>query len=272
MKEIPTALCGFKDHLIVGMAGAVRVYDSGKKQLLRKCESRDLPSTVLRIVARGNRLFAADQSESVFMLRFDAAANVISAFADDTTPRWTTCIDAVDADTAVGGDKFGNLFVLRLPSDVSKDVEADASIARFRYDNSHLHGCPHKMYCLAAFHCGEVVTSVQRAALQTGGTEAVIYSGILGTVGALVPFTTRDDVDFFTHLEMYVRQEAHSVVGRDHLMYRSYYVPVKDVIDGDLCECFNILDPAKQKQIADELERTPGEVTKKLEDMRNRLM
>jgi splicing factor 3B subunit 3 len=32
----------------------------------------------------------------------------------------------------------------------------------------------------------------------------------------------------------YVRQEAHSVVGRDHLMYRSYYVPVKDVIDGDL--------------------------------------
>jgi hypothetical protein len=38
------------------------------------------------------------------------------------------------------------------------------------------------------------------------------------------------------------------------------------------CECFNILDPAKQKQIADELERTPGEVAKKLEDMRNRLM
>jgi splicing factor 3B subunit 3 len=92
MKEIPTALCGFKDHLIVGMAGAVRVYDWGRKQLLRKCESRDLPSTVLRIVARGSRLFAADQSESVFLLRFDAAANVISAFADDTTPRWTTCV------------------------------------------------------------------------------------------------------------------------------------------------------------------------------------
>ncbi len=92
MKEIPTALCGFKEHLIVGMAGAVRVYDWGRKQLLRKCESRDLPSTVLRIVARGSRLFAADQSESVFLLRFDAAANVISAFADDTTPRWTTCV------------------------------------------------------------------------------------------------------------------------------------------------------------------------------------
>jgi hypothetical protein len=40
--------------------------------------------------------------------------------------------------------------------------------------------------------------------LQSGGTEAVVYSGILGTVGALVPFTTRDEVDFFTHLEMCV--------------------------------------------------------------------
>ena len=29
--------------------------------------------------------------------------------------------------------QFGNLFVLRLPSEVSKDVEADASVARFRY-------------------------------------------------------------------------------------------------------------------------------------------
>ena len=66
------------------------------------------------------------------------------------------------------------------------------------------------MDCLAAFHCGEVVTSVQRAALQAGGTEAVVYGGILGTVGALVPFTTRDDVDFFTHLEMCVSSLPHT--------------------------------------------------------------
>ncbi len=78
---------------------------------------------------------------------------------------------------------------------------------------------------------------------------------MLGTIGALVPFVTRDDVDFFTHLEMYMRQEALFLSGRDHLMYRSYYSPVKDVIDGDLCECYNLLDPAKQRSIAEELER-----------------
>jgi hypothetical protein len=37
------------------------------------------------------------------------------------------------------------------------------------------------------------------------------------------------------------------------------------------CTSFG-LDSAKQKQIADEPDKPPGEVAKKLEDMRNRLM
>ena len=46
---------------------------------------------------------------------------------------------------------------------------------------------------------------------------------------------------------------------------------VKDVTDGDLCEQFSQLPAAKQKSIAEELERTPGEVLKKLEDLRNQV-
>lgn len=55
-------------------------------------------------------------------------------------------------------------------------------------------------------------------------------------VGALVPFTSREDMDFFSHLEMHLRQEHPPLSGRDHMSYRSSYFPVKDVIDGDLCE------------------------------------
>ena len=56
------------------------------------------------------------------------------------------------------------------------------------------------------------------------------------------------------------------------MAFRSSYYPVKNVIDGDLCETFISLDAAAQKKIAEELDRTPGEVAKKLEDMRNRLL
>lgn len=48
------------------------------------------------------------------------------------------------------------------------------------------------------------------------------------------------------------------------------FVCPQNVIDGDLCEQFNSMDPHKQKSVAEELDRTPPEVSKKLEDIRTR--
>ena len=73
----------------------------------------------------------------------------------------------------------------------------------------------------------------------------------------------------------------------DHASFRSYYFPVKNVIDRDLCkqikayagvaECSEAADTvrrdataATQKSIAEELDRTPAEVSKKLEDVRTK--
>lgn len=35
------------------------------------------------------------------------------------------------------------------------------------------------------------------------------------------------DIDFFQHLEMHMHSELPSLVGRDHLSFRSYYLPIK---------------------------------------------
>lgn len=69
--------------------------------------------------------------------------------------------------------------------------------------------------------------SMQKATLIPGGSESLIYATINGSVGALVPFTSREDYDFFQHLEMHMRNENPPLCGRDHLSYRSYYYPVK---------------------------------------------
>lgn len=45
--------------------------------------------------------------------------------------------------------------------------------------------------------------------------------------GALLPFTSREDVDFFSHLEMHLRQDHPPLAGRDHMAYRSAYFPVR---------------------------------------------
>jgi hypothetical protein len=60
-----------------------------------------------------------------------------------------------------------------------------------------------------------------------GGNEVLLYTTILGALGAFVPFTAREDVDFFQNLELHMRTHAPSLVGRDHLWYRSAYQPVK---------------------------------------------
>jgi len=94
----------------------------------------------------------------------------------------------------------------------------------------------------------------------------------MGSICAFIPFESKEDVDFFTHLEMYLRIESQPLCGRDHVMFRSIYAPVKDVIDGDLCEMFSKLDFNKQRVLAEELDRTPPEVLKKLEQLRNKLL
>jgi hypothetical protein len=43
----------------------------------------------------------------------------------------------------------------------------------------------------------------------------------------------------------------------------------QDATDGDLCEQFSALPVKVQQSIAAELDRTPSEVVKKLEDFRN---
>lgn len=66
--------------------------------------------------------------------------------------------------------------------------------------------------------------------------------------------------------------ENKPLAGRDHMAYRSYHGAVKNVIDGDLIEQFTALEREKQEMLAEELDRTPIEVVKKLEDVRNRIV
>lgn len=102
--------------------------------------------------------------------------------------------------------------------------------------------------------------------------QLIVYGTISGALGVLLPFTNAVDLDLFSQLEMHMRQLAPSLVGRDHLAFRGSFFPVRDVIDGDLCEQFPSLNAEKQQQISQETDRSPGELLKKLEDMRNKVL
>jgi splicing factor 3B subunit 3 len=54
------------------------------------------------------------------------------------------------------------------------------------------------------------------------------------------------DIDFFTHLELFMKAEIKPLGGRDHSGFRSFYSPCKGIMDGDLCEQFERLPYASQ--------------------------
>ena len=152
--------------------------------------------------------------------------------------------------------------------------------------------------------------------------EVILYTTISGTIGALYPVLSKDDGEFLGSLELFLRaDETLSLVGRDHVSFRSYFAPVKvrnrsgldaggrgargravfsrarpsqialssspgphsrrppsparpsqNIVDGDLCETYGGLSAARQKAIAGDLDRSPQDVLKKLEDVRAKVM
>lgn len=269
---VPLGLCQFQGRLLVGIGQVLRIYDLGKRKLLRKCENKLFPNTIVSIHTYGDRIYVGDIQESFHYVKYRRDENQLYIFADDSVPRWLTSSIHIDFDTMAGADKFGNVYFVRLPQDVSEEIEDDPTGGRIRWEQGKLNGAPNKVEEIIQFHIGDVVTSLQKASLIPGGGECLIYGTVMGSIGALLPFTSREDVDFFSHLEMHLRQEQPPLCGRDHMGYRSSYFPVKDVIDGDLCEQFPTLPPDLQRKIADELDRTPGEILKKLEDIRNKII
>jgi splicing factor 3B subunit 3 len=80
-------------------------------------------------------------------------------FADDSQPRWLTCVTNVDYETVACGDKFGNVFLNRLESRVSENVDDDPTGAGILHEKGFLMGAAHKTDLIAHYNVGGIVTS-----------------------------------------------------------------------------------------------------------------
>lgn len=266
---VPTVITGYAGKLLAGVGRALRIYDMGKKKLLRKCENRSFPTAIATLTTQSSRIVVGDAQESTFFVTYKPRENRLIVFADDTLPRWTTSVVLLDHDTVCAGDKFGNIYVNRIDGSVSEAVDEDPTGSTIIHEKPFLQGAPHKLRLEAHFHLGDIVTSLSRTALVAGGRQIVVYACLGGTIGCLVPLASKEDVDILTSLEMHLRQEsALNLLGRDHLAYRGMYTPVKSVVDGDLCEAFASLPLQRQLAIAEEIDSTPAAINKKLESIR----
>ena len=235
IEQPPTALLGFQGRCLAGVGSELRIYDLGLKQLLRKCQAQVVPNLIVGLQTQGSRIVVSDLQESVVYVVYKYQENRLIPFVDDVVARWTTCTTMVDYETVAGGDKFGNLWLLRCPQKASEEADEDGSGAHLMHERQYLQGAPNRLALMSHFFPQDIPTAIQKTQLVAGGRDVLVWTGLQGTLGILVPFVSREDVDFFQSLEQNLRQEDAPLAGRDHLIYRSYYVPVKGMIDGD-CE------------------------------------
>lgn len=71
----------------------------------------------------------------------------------------------------VAADKFGNVSVLRIPKDISYQIEEDPTGGKFAASGGTLNSAPHKVEAIANFHAGDLITSLQLCTLQQGGQQ-----------------------------------------------------------------------------------------------------
>jgi splicing factor 3B subunit 3 len=258
------ALIPFQGRLLVGLGKTLLIYDLGLRQLLRKSQADVAPHLIVSLQTQGSRIIVGDVQQGLTYVVYKHESNKLIPFCDDTNNRWTTCTTMVDYESVAGGDKFGNLWIMRCPEKVSAEADEPGSEIHLTHAQPYLHGAENRLNLMAHFYTQDLPTSICKTNLVVGGQDVLLWSGIQGTIGVLIPFVSREDVDFFQNLENHMRSEDPPLAGRDHLIYRGYYVPVKGTIDGDLCERFSLLPNDKKQMIAGELDRSVREIERKI--------
>jgi len=289
------AVCGFpKERMLLAAVGTgVRLYELGKTKLLLKSETRGFPSPVCGLRVSQDRVFVSTAANGIYYCEYSAETTFvgpkgptpiapgvtgenittvrrIDIVAHTVAPIYVTSMAVLDHDTVAVSDRFGSVFVVRLSAEAAEAIMNDPTRKQSR--NGRVTDRPpkepYKLMDVAAYYVGEMVTSLEKGVFTRGGMECIVYTTISGRIGTLIAMPTREDAELCLHLEMYMRKHVPSLVGRDHMAFRGYYVPVCNVIDGALCALYTSLPKEVREEIAAQLQRgSAQEVTRRIEEI-----
>ncbi|KAI5959067.1 RSE1 [Candida pseudojiufengensis] len=235
----PTTVNLFENKLIIGSSESLSLYELGQKQLLRKSLTK-IPfiSKINKIsVSINQRILVSDLHNSLVLLKFDSDLNQFLPIMDDIIKRQIISIKQLDYDTFIGSDKFGNIFVSRISREISTEIDKNWSILKNKIQTTtNSNSCIYKFQNLCEFYIPDIITSFQIGKfMNTEEEKIIIYTSISGLIGFLIPLTLKSKIESLNNKQMELKKKD-NVVGKDHIKFRSYYNPIKNIIDGDLIE------------------------------------
>lgn len=262
----PLAMKPYNGMLLVGVAGQVRMYSMGLKQLLRKAQI-DVGHRVtsLDVFPHSNRIAVGDIRQSVTLLlhKLHKDSHVFYPLCCDRIQRQVTCMAFVDYETVAVGDRFGNFSLLRVPEEASKIADEDFNAVHLRNLEPTFNASAHfRFQQIASYHLEDVPTSISLE------RDMLVVSCLLGSVSVFVPVPTNKEASQLKTVEKFVAELDPGLIGRDHLKFRGYYVPVQDVVDGDLLGEFLGLSKEKREEVAKKADMEVADVVMKIVNMK----
>lgn len=238
-----SVLCmtGMGGMLLAGIGNLLRLYDLGIKRLLRKAECR-VPHAAVALETQGWRIYVLDLHAGPMMGQWRGEEGRLVIQADDVLPRPSThALAILDYDTMIGADRVGNVWASRW----SAHLPQENIVATGKQEN--LFGAAMRLDRLVEFNLGDTVVKLLKL------EDRLVYVTVQGAIGQLIPMRSKRKAQMLQALELALRNVANPLA-RDHLAYRSHWVPAKGTIDGALCAQYAKLTSAQQHQIADSLE------------------
>ena len=275
LKELATSFFPYKNKLLIAVGGFLRLYQMGKKQLLKKCEFKKKFRIITNIKVVNDRIFITDASDSVHMVIYNEKENQFYEIADDILPRYCTSFEIIDFHTVAISDKFGNFVVLRLPQSAEEEFNEDFGNYKMTWEMGYLNGAPVKFTEIVSYYFVNVITSIQCASIGFKNKDQILIGDVEGRIGVLIPFDYKNQLDFFRHLEMFLKNPEFgkkNVVGRNHVIFRSYYGSAKGIIDGDFCEEFFGLERKLKEEVLEGLEIREGQVLDMFEEIKFKIL
>jgi len=236
----------------------------------------DQSSTQSKVKEQEQLAIVGDLMRSIAVLKYYPKHQALEEVARDFNPRWTTAIEMLSDNIYLGGENFGNLFVLR------RNGSSKSEELRCRLDTVGL------------FNVGEMINKFIGGTLvmpsnshnsstgleghspgasgyegKTSGRRAIepvvkigsktLFGGVDGTLGSILGLDART-ATFFAALERSMAQIIRPIGNLKHDDFRAYRTedrlqPNRGFVDGDLVESFLDLDDVTMEAIVSEMNR-----------------
>ncbi|EWM27308.1 Cleavage/polyadenylation specificity factor subunit A, partial [Nannochloropsis gaditana] len=238
----------------------VRLYDLGKRRLLKRADSGCLSGKggreggrpgggITRLLHQGSWIYAVDCLTGVHALYYLPGENTFTLVADmEASPRLVTDALLLDTRTVAGADRQGNIFVARTPWEAVMSVEGvglgneqkggreegiGPTGGRAFWEVCGEGGeAPSRLESLVEYHVGETVSAMVPARLGRKGEGArmgLLYATIEGTLGILSPLYSPREKEVLLKVEGALLKLCAGGEGKEEVD-RGLFVTARDLV------------------------------------------